>query len=71
MECNAEDTRKEYWHDMPYETEKEILELCAEFAQWVYRNLENEYDHLTSDEAITEFLIANEYEFTGNGKIYN
>lgn len=70
MVCGAEDTRKEYWHDMPYETEKEILELCAEFSQWIYKNLENEYDHLTSDETITEFLTANDYEFTADGKIY-
>ena len=71
MECNAEDTRKGYWHVMPYETEKEILELCAEFAQWVYKNLENEYNYLTTDEAIAEFLTANDYEFTAEGKVYN
>lgn len=71
MTCDAEDTRKEYWHNMPYETEKEILELCAEFAQWVYKNLENEYNYLMSDEAISEFLTANEYEFMIDGSIYN
>lgn len=71
MTCDAEDTRKEYWHVVPYETEKEILELCAEFAQWVYKNLENQYDHLMSDEVIAEFLTANDYEFTADGEMYN
>lgn len=71
MSCDAEDTRKEYWHVVPYETEKEILELCTEFAQWVYKNLADEYNYLTSDGAIEKFLIANEYEFTVDGEIYN
>lgn len=71
MVCDAEDTRKDYWHVLPYETEKEILELCAEFAQWVYKNLENEYNYLMSDEAIAEFLTANDYEFMIDGSIYN
>lgn len=71
MVCDAEDTRKGYWHVVPYETEKEILELCVEFAQWIYKNLEKEYNHLISDEAIAEFMIANEYEFTSDGEIYN
>lgn len=71
MECIAEDTRKDYWHVLPHETEKEILELCAEFAQWVYKNLEEEYNCLMSDEAIAEFLTTNDYEFTIDGEIYN
>lgn len=32
--------------------------------------LRKEYEYLTSDEAIKETLIANEYDFTENGKIY-
>jgi hypothetical protein len=33
------------------------------------RMLDNEYDHLTSDEAIADALIANEYWFTADGKM--
>jgi hypothetical protein len=33
------------------------------------RILDNEYDHLTSDEAIADALIANEYWFTADGKM--
>jgi len=32
--------------------------------------LSNGYEYLTSEEAIIETLICNEYEFTENGKIY-
>ena len=39
------------------------------FADWIYAQLSEEYDWLTSDEAIDEALIANEYEFTENGEL--
>ena len=32
--------------------------------------LQKEYEYLTSDEAIKETLIANEYDFTEDGRIY-
>lgn len=58
MSCDVEDTRIDnYWYNVPYESEKEILELCAEFAQWIYKNLEKHYDYLMSDEGIADFLI--------------
>ena len=37
-------------------------------ADWMYSSLEAEYDYLTSDEAVRESIIANEYEFTENGE---
>ncbi len=36
-------------------------------ADWMYSSLEAEYDYLTSDEAVRESILANEYEFTENG----
>lgn len=38
-------------------------------AQAYLRILDNEYDHLTSDEAIADALIANDYWFTADGKL--
>lgn len=35
------------------------------------KSIESEIDYLNSDEAIKETLIANEYEFTKNGHIFN
>ena len=37
-------------------------------ARWLYCQLEAEYDHLTSDEAIEEGIIVNEYTFTEAGR---
>jgi hypothetical protein len=35
----------------------------------LYRKLENEYDHLTSDESVKETLVDNDYEFDEEGNI--
>lgn len=37
-------------------------------ARWLFRQLEAEYDHLTSDEAIEEGIFVNEYKFTEAGR---
>lgn len=43
--------------------EDEWLDIIADFACWIYKRLNNEYDWLTSDEQVAESLIANECEF--------
>ena len=42
---------------------KDWEEVFADFALWIYHNLEKEHEYLTSDEAVADSLIANEYEF--------
>ncbi|EEW61100.1 conserved hypothetical protein [Ruegeria sp. TrichCH4B] len=44
-----------------------MAEALRDLARWLYRQLEAEYDHLTSDEAIKEGIIVNEYTFTEGG----
>lgn len=39
-------------------------------ADTFHRALEAEYEYATSDEAIAESIIANDYEFTHHGRIY-
>lgn len=39
-----------------------------DLSRWLYRQLQAEYDHLTSDEVIEEGIIANEYTFTELGR---
>lgn len=46
-----------------------IEERYIDLAQELYSMLESEYEWLTSDEDITETLIACEYEFTENGEL--
>ncbi|MFC4216219.1 hypothetical protein [Pseudophaeobacter arcticus] len=42
-------------------------EALRDMARWLYRQLGAEYDHLTSDEAIEEGIIVNDYTFTEAG----
>lgn len=48
--------------------EEGLKQLLRDFADWIYSNLEKEYDYLTSDEAVVESLSANEVEFTEDGQ---
>lgn len=50
------------------QTENAIKELLRDFMEWIYRQLEQSYEYLNSDEAVDETIQANEYEFTIDGK---
>lgn len=39
-----------------------------EFADWIYKCLEKEYEYANSDEQVAECILANDYEFTKDGK---
>ena len=52
------------------ETTEEIREQLREFARWIYRQLEAEYEYTMSDEYVDESIRINEYEFTADGKVY-
>jgi hypothetical protein len=45
-----------------------VTEALRDLARWLYRQLEAEYDHLASDEAIEERIIVNAYTFTEEGR---
>lgn len=47
--------------------EDDLLACLREFADWIYNQLEAEFDYLTSDEVVRERLIANEYVFDEDG----
>jgi hypothetical protein len=42
--------------------ESTLQELFRDLAEWLYNTLKQEYEHLTSDEAVIESLEANEIE---------
>ena len=44
-------------------------DILDDFAHWARILLRDEYEWLTSDEAIREMIEANEYEFTEEGKL--
>ena len=50
--------------DGQYEDVKECL---RDFADWIYKRLEEEWDYQNSDEVINENIRTNEYEFEEDG----
>ena len=51
-----------------YECE-DLGDIIDDFAHWARILLRDEYEYLTSDEAVKETIEANEYEFTECGKL--
>lgn len=47
--------------------EDTFKELCSDFAAWLYRVLETEYEYQMSDENVDESIRINEYEFEEDG----
>jgi hypothetical protein len=51
------------------DVENSIKELLRDFMCWMYKRLETEYEYLTSDACIEEFISSNDCVFTANGKL--
>lgn len=49
------------------DAEDDIKDALRDFADWIYRRLEEEHDWLTSDEQVDDSIIANEYTFDEDG----
>jgi len=45
-----------------------VGQLMRDFADWIYKRLEDAYDYENSDEQIIESIIANAYEFDDTGE---
>ena len=56
------------WQPPTEDAEEIMTEALRDLAGWLYRQLEAEDDHLTSDEAIEEGIIVNEYTFAEAGR---
>lgn len=48
---------------------KELVSTLRDFARWIYKNLEAEYEYLTSEECVFEQLTSGDYEFDEDGRI--
>jgi hypothetical protein len=48
---------------------EELSDCLRDFARWIYRALETEWEYQASDEAIDELMECNGYEFTEEGRI--
>lgn len=54
--------------DMTADAENGVIEALRDLARWLYRQLEREYEYLTSDEQVDEAILANGYTFTAAGR---
>lgn len=50
------------------DVEEIVTEALRDLARWLYRSLRDEYDHLSSDEAVDDTIRANGYGFTAAGR---
>ena len=50
------------------EDEDTLIQLARDFMDWIYKQLEKEWDYQNSDEQVDEAIKANEYEFLENGQ---
>jgi hypothetical protein len=50
--------------------ENDLIETLRDFMRWIYTQLENEYDYITSEESFIDMCQANEWTFTVDGRIY-
>ena len=70
IEFDTTDWRIEFTKEQ--ETVLEIAkEKFEEHCEDILKGIENEIDYRFTDEAITEDILANDYEFTKDGKIFN
>lgn len=52
--------------ELPEHLERDVLQLMRDFADWIYNQLEAEYDYLCSDEYVDERLQDEEFDEDGN-----
>lgn len=57
-----------YHPAMTDDAEELLTEAFRDLARWLYRQLEEEYEYLTSDESVDEAISANDYRFTAAGQ---
>jgi len=50
------------------EDEDTLIELARDFMNWIYRQLEKEWDYQNSDEQVEESIRCNAYEFLETGE---
>ena len=56
------------WQPLTDDAEDTVIEAMRDLARWLYRQLEREYDHQSSDEQVDESITLNGYTFTADGE---
>ena len=72
--CHENTMTIEVERDSPFgqpmtdDAEAAVVEALRDLARWLYRQLECEYTHITSDEAVDETIAINMLTFTAEGE---
>ena len=66
--CGSADTNGRF-ADVPDYTINALSQVFTDFASWIYKNLQTEYDYLTSEGQLIETANANGYQFDENGRV--
>lgn len=64
---DVEDSRRPY--DIDSELEEGVAQALRDLMDWIYKQLESEYEYQTSDDCIRENIDANGYEFDESGNL--
>ena len=67
--CMSVDVERSDGKEMTDDAEEMVKECLRDFADWIYKQLENEYDYRTGEESCREAIEANDYEFTEKGEL--
>ena len=65
--CMSVDVERSDDKELTADAEETVNECLRDFADWIYKQLENEYDYRTGEESCREAIEANDYEFTEKG----
>lgn len=70
--CNSSSMQVDVWSLSYYDTdlsdaEDDIKSLLRGFADWIYKQLKDDYEYQSNVENVEEAIRANEYEFYENG----
>lgn len=57
-----------YGDGVKEEDAKALLELMRDFADWIYKGINEEYDYRMTEENVDDAIRANEYTFLGTGE---
>lgn len=70
MEIETYDTEWD-WFSLPDEDRKALRDLLRDFAGWMYKQIDAEWDSRMSEENVDEVIRGNDYTFTASGKRSN
>ena len=56
------------WQPMTDGAEDTVIEALRDLARWLYRQLQREYEYLTTDAVVDETIGINEWTFTAQGR---